>query len=233
MVRAFVRWLLGGLFLAAALMQLLLAVSGTNERIGDRVQVALPLLGAVCAVARRDFGPYAARFAGSMGVVHGLKNGLGGTPLNQRPKGGRQGFPSGHTAAAAYGASYLVRTCAAALPGIGPALVVAAGFVAGSRIEAGRHDLVQVIAGAVIGIGFDRAGRGAATRRRLRATGRRLAQASAASVQAARLAASRLASAAASRPVVATQSTGAAATRARKSIGGLWTSLRRGRPARM
>lgn len=230
MVRRFGRWWLGGLFLLAAVAQLLLAVSGGNERIGDRIQVALPLAGAACALASRDFGSFGARFAGAMAIVHGLKNGLGGAALNQRPTGGARGFPSGHTAAAAFGASYLVHTCAAAVPGIGPVLVLAAGFVAGSRIEAGRHSLLQVVAGAVIGVGFDRGLRNAAQRRRW---GRWLGQLSVAATQAARLAVSRTARAGALSPVVPTHSAGAAAVRAGKSMSGVRSIFGRGRPARM
>lgn len=217
---------LAGLFLLVAVAQLALALPGGHERAGDRVQVALPLLGAACAVAGRDFGSYAARFAGLMAVVHGAKNGLGTVPANVRPGGGTRGFPSGHTAAAAFGTSALLRTCMAAVPGAGPVLVLAAGYVAGSRIEAGRHTLVQVVAGAVAGVGFDRGLRGGRARRRL-------GQLAAAAAQASKLAARRLASAPASRPVVASQSGGAVAIRAGKSIGGFWTSLASGRPARM
>ncbi|MCB1351409.1 MAG: phosphatase PAP2 family protein [Rhodobacteraceae bacterium] len=135
-----------------AMLQAASAVGARNERLGDSIQIALPVLGTACAVLRGDLGDYAARFAGNMAVVHGLKNGLGAAEINLRPGGSTRGFPSGHTAAAVHGASYLVRECGAFVPYAGPLLALGAGFVAGSRIEAGRHDLHQVLAGAIIGL---------------------------------------------------------------------------------
>lgn len=207
-------WMAGLLILLAA-WQLVLAVPPGNERAGDRLQIVLPLVGGACAAAGGDLGDYALRFAGLMAVVHGLKNSLGSAPINQRPKGGGRGFPSGHAAASAYGASALLRTCLAAVPGAGPVLVLAAGFVAGSRVEARRHDLFQTLVGAAAGVGFDRGLRSAAGRRRLARAARRLAQAAFAAAQAARLVVSRSARAAAARPEASTQAAGAVASSAR------------------
>ncbi len=148
-----------------ATLWVLAAVTGPAERLGDRIQIALPLMAGACAATKGALAEQVGRFAGSMVVVHGLKNGLGDAPLNQRPNGRDRGFPSGHTAAAAFGASYLVRECATLLPYAGPAAVLAAGFVGGSRLDANRHDLPQVMAGAVVGIGFDIGFRSAQSRR--------------------------------------------------------------------
>jgi membrane-associated phospholipid phosphatase len=162
----------------AAAVHVAVALPRSNVDRGDHVQNAIPALGAVCAVAGGGLAEYAWRFGGSMLVVHGLKNGLGPLEINRRPRGGDRGFPSGHTAAAAYGASYLVRECAGAVPYVGPLAVLAAGFVAGSRIEGRRHDLGQVMAGAVIGLvadlSFRLPGSRAAVRRIWRAARRRL-----------------------------------------------------------
>ena len=155
--------------LAALVLALTVLLGSPSSRaIGDRIQIALPVIGAACAASRGDLGDFAGRLAGSLAVVHGSKGMLGDSALNRRPNGHGGGFPSGHTAAAAYGASYLLRSCGAAVPYVGPVLVLAAGFVGGSRLAAGRHDLPQVMAGAVIGIGFDRGLRSPASRRRLR-----------------------------------------------------------------
>lgn len=156
------------LLAALAFALTVLPGSPSSRAIGDRIQIALPVVGAACAATRGDFGDFAGRLAGSLVLVHGSKWLLGETVINQRPNGHGGGFPSGHTAAAAYGASYLLRSCGAAVPYVGPALVLAAGFVGGSRLAAGRHNLPQVMAGAVIGIGFDRGLRRPAGRRRLR-----------------------------------------------------------------
>lgn len=142
---------------ALALLHAALAAPSGIRRLGDSVQVAVPLVGLACATARRGAGEYAARFAATMVATHAAKRGLGDAALNRRPSGGRQGFPSGHTAAAAYGASFLVRDCGGFVPLLGPAAVLAAALVGGSRIEAGEHDTGQVVAGAGLGLLGDRA----------------------------------------------------------------------------
>lgn len=125
------------------------------EARGTAVQWVLPLAGLVCAVTSGDIPAYAARFAISFGITHGLKRALGDAPINQRPRGGLQGFPSGHSSAAAFGASYLSRACLhhPAYKAIAWAAMI---FVGGSRIAVGAHDLLQVIAGFAVGIGADR-----------------------------------------------------------------------------
>ncbi len=152
---------------------LTLCVGSARDRIGDRIQIALPVVGLACSTMKNGARDYVLRFAGAMTVVHGLKNGLGETPLNLRPGGSDRGFPSGHTAASAYGASYLARECGSFVPWVGPVVVLSAGFVAGSRVESGHHDLVQVMAGALVGVAFDRVGRSHRAKRRRRASGLR------------------------------------------------------------
>lgn len=156
-----------------AALHVTMAIGDDSEDFGDHVQNALPVLGAACATVRGDFGEYFGRFAGNMAVVHGLKNGLGAAEINQRPSGSGRGFPSGHTAASIYGASYLVRQCGAVLPYAGPVVALSAGFVAGTRIESGKHDLRQVMAGAIVGLGWDLGFRRRSSRRRLSVAWRR------------------------------------------------------------
>ncbi len=158
---------------ATVLLVLLLAAvipDREAEHVGDRLQVALPLAGWACAFANGEGGAYALRFAASWLTVHGLKNGLGDIPLNRRPGGGLQGFPSGHTAAASFGASYLAQGCLQRNPWVAGASVIAAGFTGASRIEARAHDIWQVFWGAMIGWVFERAFR----RRSLRTLWQRL-----------------------------------------------------------
>jgi len=89
-------------------------------------------------------------------VAHGTKIALGDAPINQRPNGRGEGFPSAHTAAAAFGASSLASDCLKGHP-VGQAVsILAAAFVGGSRIEARAHDLIQVMAGALLGWGGER-----------------------------------------------------------------------------
>ena len=126
------------------------------EVIGDYLQIILPVTGAVCSFGRSAFSDYFIRFAAHMGVVHGSKNLLGETPINLRPHGGDKGFPSGHTAAAFFGASYVARDCVNKSPWGQVAVFGAAMYTGGSRIEAGAHFLFQVMFGALVGIGADR-----------------------------------------------------------------------------
>ena len=118
---------------------------------GDFLQIALPVAAAVCAQHQHRLASYAVGFAGQTAVVQGLKYGLGAAPINQRPNGQSNGFPSGHTAAAFSGATDLSTHCA---PGDVPLTLTAVGaaaLVGASRIHADEHDLVQVLAGAALG----------------------------------------------------------------------------------
>ena len=159
--------------LAAALV----ATERRAVRYGDNLQLALPLIAWGCAATSGGGRELFVRFAVLMGVTHGTKAALGDAPLNIRPNGRGDGFPSGHTAAAAFGASALVHQCIASSP-VGQALVViAAGFVGASRIEAGKHTIWQVLAGALLGWGMERVLRAQTpARARLRAFAQRTGQ---------------------------------------------------------
>ncbi|MHA3914076.1 phosphatase PAP2 family protein [Halovulum sp. GXIMD14793] len=150
--------------LAAVVLGLLL-VLGTggqvraeksSEIVGDYLQIALPVAGLVCSFGKEAVTDYFARFWAHWAVVHGFKNGLGEAEPNLRPHGGDRGFPSGHTAAAFYGASYLARECVSRSPLGQLAVWGGAMYTGGSRIEAGAHFLFQVVFGALVGIGADR-----------------------------------------------------------------------------
>jgi membrane-associated phospholipid phosphatase len=128
----------------------------TARRYGDRLQGVLPTLAWGCAALNRSGSEFAARFVGMMVVVHGTKNILGDAEINERPNGRAEGFPSGHTAAAAIGASALVHQCIAAHPVAKGVVIMSAAFVGASRIDAGKHNIWQVLAGGLLGWAFDR-----------------------------------------------------------------------------
>lgn len=151
----------------------LIALALPQSVLGDRLQIALPVVGAACAAGQGNVAEFALRLGGTLAVVHGLKFGLGNASINQRPNGHGAGFPSGHTAAAAYGASAIARDCAGVVPYVGPAVILAAGFVGGSRVQAGQHSLGQVTFGALIGLVFDLGLRCAAGRARVAGAVRR------------------------------------------------------------
>lgn len=140
----------------AALALAVLICEPTARRYGDRIQVALPLIAWGCAALNRSGPEFFVRFVGMMTILHGTKQALGEAPVNRRPSGGTAGFPSGHTAAAAFGASALAHDCIAAGPGAKAVVVIAAAYVGGSRIDAGAHNIWQVLAGGLLGWGADR-----------------------------------------------------------------------------
>ena len=118
---------------------------------GDALQIALPLAAAACATAQHRLPSYGAGFLAQTAVTQGLKHGLGGAPINERPNGNSQGFPSGHTAAAASGATDLAVHCAPGNRAVAIGSAVAVALVGTSRIAADKHTLLQVAAGAALG----------------------------------------------------------------------------------
>jgi hypothetical protein len=67
----------------------------------------------------------------------------------ERPDGGKHSFPSGHTSMAFAGAEFLRKEYGW---GWGTPALLAAGFVAWSRVEVKRHYTRDVLAGAAIGV---------------------------------------------------------------------------------
>ena len=122
------------------------------EKLGDRYQVALPLLALGCEVVNGSGVEYLGRYVVMFVGLHGTKQALGDAQINQRPNGGLQGFPSGHTATATFGAASLVQSCVTGAPVAQVAVALAAAYTGGSRIETHWHTLFQVMAGAVWGI---------------------------------------------------------------------------------
>lgn len=171
------RWSLGpmflrlmrhfGLVMMLGVVMVCLSFGGARnaEKIGDNLQIALPLTGLACAAAEGRGVQYFGRFLLLEVGIHSGKNLLGDHPINIRPSGGDRGFPSGHTSAAAFGATALVQGCLKSNKTAQAATVIAAGFVGTSRIEHGAHTALQVVAGAILGfvvqaaslVAFDRA----------------------------------------------------------------------------
>lgn len=163
---------------AAVILIVLLSVAAFNprsaERYGDTLQVVLPLMAWGCQIATGQGAEFVLRYTVMFTLAHGSKIGLGDHPVNQRPDGGTRGFPSAHTSTAVLGASALVHECLRNHPVMRGVVILAAGFVGASRIEAGRHDIWQVLAGALLGWSCDRAFRRPSPLRRAiaRAAGR-------------------------------------------------------------
>ena len=113
---------------------------------GDIAQFAIPLIAASVSVAKSDKDgllQLGATSVGTMATTYALKYSVN----SQRPKGGGQSFPSGHTASAFMGASYLHYRYGweYGLPAYAAAAVV--GY---SRVAADQHHWEDVVGAAVI-----------------------------------------------------------------------------------
>jgi membrane-associated phospholipid phosphatase len=137
--------------IVALLVLTVLATVPDNRRLGSTLQVVLPLIALGCAATQGKTVESLGRFAVLEAGVKGVKYLLGATPVGQRPDGGDEGFPSGHTAVATFGAVQTIKECAALHPVTKAAVVAAAALTGGSRIESGRHNLWQTMAGAFWG----------------------------------------------------------------------------------
>ncbi len=118
---------------------------------GDVLEIALPLAAAACATKQQRLTSYATGFVALTAATQGLKYGLGDASINQRPNGQSHGFPSGHTAAAASGATDLAVHCAPGNRAVAAAGAAATALVAASRLDADEHTLLQVAVGAALG----------------------------------------------------------------------------------
>ena len=124
------------------------APAAPSETPGTVLSVAIPVGaagGALLAHDKHGFLQLAEAYASTMVLVYTLK------PLvdRTRPDGGAQSFPSGHTASAFAGATFVQIRYGWRL-GL-PAYVLAA-YVGYSRVETRRHYTSDVLAGAVFGI---------------------------------------------------------------------------------
>jgi membrane-associated phospholipid phosphatase len=121
-----------------------------SEKSGDFLSIALPA-GALLSSfkyssANGHFRDYTLGFICFEVTTQGLKRIID----KPRPNGGRFSFPSGHTSAAFYGASFLNQRYGLKV-GI-PSYLVAS-YVGYTRIKANKHDIYDVLGGATIGIG--------------------------------------------------------------------------------
>lgn len=130
------------------------AVADPLERFGTTMKYGLPLAAAICAERDGRLEDFAVRGVLQAALVWGMKRYFDGQPISQRPTGEGEGFPSGHTAAAFFGASDLAGKCFDDRPAAGAAAYGAAGLTGYSRIHAGQHSPRQVWTGALIGFSF-------------------------------------------------------------------------------
>ncbi|MDS9468466.1 phosphatase PAP2 family protein [Paracoccus sp. MBLB3053] len=124
------------------------------EEFGTAMKYGLPLTAAICAADQDRLEDFAVRGILQTALVWGLKEYFDGEPISRRPSGEGKGFPSGHTAAALFGASDLAGKCFDDKPEAGALAYGAAGLTGWSRVHAGAHTPEQVWSGALIGLTF-------------------------------------------------------------------------------
>ncbi|UFS63081.1 phosphatase PAP2 family protein [Sulfurimonas sp. HSL-3221] len=143
-----------GRFFSLALVYALLSsapgsATDTIERSGDALSIMLPLCAAAATAYHHDGEgalQFTEAFATTMGVTYALKYSID----KRRPDGSDQdAFPSGHTAAAFSGASFLQQRYGTPY---GLPAYLAAVYVGWSRVEVKAHAVEDVLAGAAIGI---------------------------------------------------------------------------------
>ncbi len=123
---------------------------GTTQKVGDVVLFALPaatLATSFIVGDEKGAWQFTKGLALTVGVTYGLKFAIN----KPRPDmSNDNSFPSGHTSTVFHSAGYVHRRYGFKYA-IGSYAL--AGFTAASRIDSNKHDLLDVIAGATIGLG--------------------------------------------------------------------------------
>lgn len=123
---------------------------GTTQKIGDVVLFALPtatLATSFIVGDEKGAWQFTKGLLLTVGVTYGLKYSIN----KPRPDmSNDNSFPSGHTSTVFHSAGYVHRRYGFkyAIPSY-----ALAGFTAASRIDSNKHDILDVIAGAAIGLG--------------------------------------------------------------------------------
>ena len=123
---------------------------GTTQQIGDVILFALPAATLGTSFIIGD-GKGAWQFTKGLILTEAVTYGLKYAINKPRPdKSDDNAFPSGHTSTVFHSAGYVHRRYG--LKYSIPAYALA-GFTAASRIDSKKHDILDVIAGAAIGLG--------------------------------------------------------------------------------
>jgi membrane-associated phospholipid phosphatase len=123
---------------------------GTTQKLGDVILFALPTATMGTSLLMKDYKgswQFAKGFLLTQAITYGLKTGIN----KQRPDmSNDNSFPSGHTSTVFHSAGYIHGRYGFkySIPSY-----VLAGFTAASRIDSKKHDILDVFAGAAIGLG--------------------------------------------------------------------------------
>lgn len=119
----------------------------TIETSGDIIQILIPAV-AYGTTFYLDDKEGRMQFYKSFFTTIAVTQGLKFTIDKDRPNGSEQSFPSGHTSAAFQGATFIHQRYGL---NYGIPAYIAASFVGYSRVEADKHYIEDVLAGAAIG----------------------------------------------------------------------------------
>lgn len=122
----------------------------TTEKLGDIALIAVPVstLAATFIIGDKE-GSW--QFTKGLLLTAGVTYGLKWSVNKQRPdRSNENSFPSGHTSAVFHSAGFVHRRY-----GFKYAIssYLLAGFTAATRIDANKHDIMDILAGATIGLG--------------------------------------------------------------------------------
>lgn len=123
---------------------------GTTQKIGDVILFALPastLAASFIVGDEKGAWQFTKGLLLTTGVTYGLKYSIN----KRRPDmSNDNSFPSGHTSTVFHSAGYVHRRYGFkyAIPSY-----VLAGFTAATRIDSNKHDILDIVAGAAIGLG--------------------------------------------------------------------------------
>jgi membrane-associated phospholipid phosphatase len=124
--------------------------AGTTQKIGDVILFALPAatLGSSFIIGDEEGAwQFTKGFLLTVGITYGLKLSVN----KQRPDNSNDNsFPSGHTSIVFHSAGYIHRRYGFKYSIPAYAL---AGLTAASRIDSKKHDILDIMAGAAIGLG--------------------------------------------------------------------------------
>lgn len=140
--------------LADPALALSIHTDDTDRAAGDILQFAIPAVGLGTALVKWDtegMKEWTYSMGATMLTTSVLKRSFNSTSWGERPNGGQNSFPSGHTSSSCAGAAFIGERYGW---GYGAAAMSAAAFVGYSRVDEGLHHWRDVVAGCAIGAGF-------------------------------------------------------------------------------
>ncbi len=126
----------------------------SDQAAGDIFQYLLPALGLTGALYTGDkegVKEWAQSMGATMLATAALKKSFNSTAWGERPNGGHDSFPSGHTSMACAGATFIGERYGWDL---GAVAMVPAAFVGWNRVDEDMHHWRDVAAGCALGAGL-------------------------------------------------------------------------------